>query len=356
MSNSLITFIEQNNTFIVCPSSDASYDSFPAALSICLLIQSQNKDATIFSTISTPHRLKFLPFTEINSNKVQYFQKTSFVIESDQDVTDMSYVKQGDVFYIIVKKGKNIIPYKNLRVQPPKESDQRAITIGCSAKELEILSEKYSVDPENILTLKEKDLKENNSDSYCELITKIFKMNSQATITKEIATTLLAGIITTTNNFQNENVKPQSLFTAAYLISKNANKESIIYNLYNKRTLAFMRLWGEILKRFSNNPTISTGWSYIYQQEIEKQNISKDEIILLLEELRSITLSYSTIILGIQNNNTLICICSVKDEMAQSIASSFNTKSKKGIVSIPIRLRGDINQEIKLLAQKIHSL
>lgn len=89
-------------------------------------------------------------------------------------------------------------------------------------------------------------------------------------ITKEIATTLLIGIISDTGVFKYPGVSVQSFDIARKLMDKGANKNEIILNIANSIEFKRLKLWGEIINRMQIDAKNHFAWSAI-PLEIYKQ-------------------------------------------------------------------------------------
>lgn len=68
-------------------------------------------------------------------------------------------------------------------------------------------------------------------------------------VTKDIATCLLTGLISATNSFQSPQVTPDTLRFAGELLVAGAPREEIINHLYRTKDMEKLRLWGRVLAR-----------------------------------------------------------------------------------------------------------
>lgn len=74
-----------------------------------------------------------------------------------------------------------------------------------------------------------------NATSVSEMLISIFESLSQGMIDADIATALLAGIMTTTNRFTTANTSPKALTMAAQLMSGGARQQEIVKNLFTDK-------------------------------------------------------------------------------------------------------------------------
>jgi phosphoesterase RecJ-like protein len=80
-----------------------------------------------------------------------------------------------------------------------------------------------------------------------ELLFKVFE-DWGVEIDRDIAESLLTGIIGDTGSFQYQNVGEETLRIAATLIGKGANKDKIIYNIYRNIDFKEVKMWGKFIE------------------------------------------------------------------------------------------------------------
>ena len=102
---------------------------------------------------------------------------------------------------------------------------------------------------------------------------------------ENIATALLAGLITDTNSFQNTNTTPKSLTVAAQLVALGGRQQEIIKNIYKTKSLSTLRLWGRALSNLHDEKDYSFVWSQIYKKDYVEVGASEDESSGLIDEL-----------------------------------------------------------------------
>ena len=91
-----------------------------------------------------------------------------------------------------------------------------------------------------------------NVSSTSEIVSEIFFQNSLP-IDQEIATGLLAGIMTDTGFFGNAATSKKALFISGKLIENGADSRLIVRNFLQKNNLESLRLWGKILSSIEYN-------------------------------------------------------------------------------------------------------
>jgi len=89
-------------------------------------------------------------------------------------------------------------------------------------------------------------LLDRTASSCCEIMMSVID-ELRCTITKNVATLLLLGIITDTGGFQHPNTTVKTLNVSAKLIRFGANSELIQSQISPKRDLSKLRFWGKVL-------------------------------------------------------------------------------------------------------------
>lgn len=105
-------------------------------------------------------------------------------------------------------------------------------------------------------------LTDSKTTSTAELLFKIFS-DWKVEIKDELSTALLTGIIYDTGAFRYPGVSSPTLLTAADLISKGADKEKIIYNIFNNLELNFLKMVGEMIRKTEIDEKAKFCWSAI---------------------------------------------------------------------------------------------
>ncbi len=114
-----------------------------------------------------------------------------------------------------------------------------------------------------------------NVSSTAEVVYIILK-TIEYTISPEIATCLLTGIITDTGNFTNNATTKQSIEIASKLLEIGANFQGILEaNVYNK-TISILKLWGIVLKRIVFNAELSMVLTAVFESDLKTLNLDNE--------------------------------------------------------------------------------
>lgn len=105
---------------------------------------------------------------------------------------------------------------------------------------------------------------------------------------EDIATSLLCGIITDTDSFQNQNTTPKSLTVAAQLVAAGARQQEIVQKIYKTKPLSTLKLWGTALTNLTVENRAHGGafvWSVLSDADYKTAGASQGEEQGLLDDL-----------------------------------------------------------------------
>ncbi|HPW05815.1 MAG TPA: DHH family phosphoesterase [bacterium] len=106
-----------------------------------------------------------------------------------------------------------------------------------------------------------------NVVSTAEMVYNLIKQHSQEPLDEDIATCLLAGIISKTKNYKSANLTPRTLLTSSKLIGLGARREEIINQLYRSKPLAVLKSWGKILNNLKTEDKGRIVWSWLEEKD-----------------------------------------------------------------------------------------
>ncbi|MDD2681029.1 MAG: DHH family phosphoesterase [Patescibacteria group bacterium] len=202
-----------------------------------------------------------------------------------------------------------------------------------------------------------------NLVSTAEIVFALIKHRDNNLIDEDIATCLLAGIISKTNNYKSSNLTPRTLLSSSKLISLGARREDIINQLYRSRPLSVLKLWGKILNNLQADKNKQLIWSLldkgdsslILKEGVDLQEIV-EEIIISVPEAKVVLIA-----LDISNKESLeLYAYTTKGisalETLKPWSGSGNNKMAKATVSIPANeISERIITPITIMLDKINS-
>ncbi len=121
--------------------------------------------------------------------------------------------------------------------------------------------------------------------SNCEIIFNTLSKLNESLVDKEIATTLLTGMIAQTKSFKTQNVTPYTLNLASKLMNLGAERETIVQNLYRTRTISALKLWGKALTGLQNDREAGFFWTSISRNDFRETGAANDDLKDIASEL-----------------------------------------------------------------------
>ncbi len=114
------------------------------------------------------------------------------------------------------------------------------------------------------------------ASSTTEIIHGLLKYNN-IKIDKNMAASLLTGLITDTENFTNPGTTQNSLKVASDLIKKGANFNTIKTWFLRDKTFASLKLWGVVFSRLEKHDIHEIVYTYITQKDLQENEADESE-------------------------------------------------------------------------------
>lgn len=211
----LLEYSQKNAKLGIFPHARADGDALGAALSLTLALQQLGASATVFTDEELAPSLKFLPRTDNVSvyRDEKSEQQLDFVIAVDLNSPDR--LERREEFFM--KTEQYALIDHHVRKQENKG--------------LELVYTKAS--------------------STCELVFRLIEeletLSSQKLFNDDIATLLIAGLMTDTGRFSYNNTTPRGLRQTAWLIEEfNVNLSTLTHELFERTTVTQLQIRGDI--------------------------------------------------------------------------------------------------------------
>jgi phosphoesterase RecJ-like protein len=135
------------------------------------------------------------------------------------------------------------------------------------------------------------------ASSTAEILVSLFEALGIKITDPDNATCLLTGIISDTQSFRSQSTTPKSLTVAAQLLAAGARQQEIISNLYKKRPMALLKLWGEMLSGVTLDRDHRFAWTKVQLSDIAASGILVNDVLDAADELLSNTPDADTILI-----------------------------------------------------------
>lgn len=304
--------IKHHERILILPSSPVDGDSIGSALAIYSLFQGMGKNATVVLTSEIPDIYRFLPNIDTVQKTAKLYSDFMITIDlKDSGFKDIKHEIVDNKVNIIVTPENGSYNSEQITFPEPKKYFDLIITVDCADlsqlgsfynQNYMVFSDVPSINIDHHISNKNfgsLNLVSTQASSTTQIIFNWFKsMNVE--IDEDIATLLLAGIITDTGSFQNANTTPESFDAAAELIDLGGRQQEIIRHIYKTKQLNSLKLWGKILSKIQVNETYRYLWSSATQADFQQtgttsadkgdiidelmSNAQEADVILLLEE------------------------------------------------------------------------
>lgn len=114
------------------------------------------------------------------------------------------------------------------------------------------------------------------ASSTTEVLYYFFRHNN-ISVNHKMATSLLTGIITDTDNFTNPGTTTAALRVASDLLRRGGNLKLINKHVIKNKTINALRLWGAVLSRLDKEEAKGIIYTYITKDDMEKYNVGETE-------------------------------------------------------------------------------
>jgi phosphoesterase RecJ-like protein len=296
--------IAQHQRILVIPHANVDPDGISSALACFHMFRALGKEVTVICPDTIPPEyMRFLPGFEKLEGEIAESQNFIITVnlEDGVEVDKLRYTVEDKKVNVIVvpKKGK----IRQNQISFAEGEHHYDLIVVVDTADLALLGDIYSqhVDLFSEVPLLNIDHHISNTQfgqmqlidptaaSASEVLYGWFMANPdwKTRITPDIATLLLAGLITDTRSFQNPNTTPRSLEVAAELLEKGARQQEIIQHIYKTKPLSTLKIWGRALNHIQMDAQAGIVWSAISKEDLQEMEASSKETHGILDELIS---------------------------------------------------------------------
>lgn len=272
-------------------------DSVGSALALLLMMKKLGKEVGAVTMDTVSESYKFLPsFSDVRSDLVGLRDFIISLNSQNVEPEKLSYnVAEGRLNIVITPKEGS---YSANDVTFSEGSMKYDLIITLDSPSLEMLGNIHSTHPEIFTEIPIVNIDHHATNKHFGAVNLV---DITATSTGEIlvglaealgvefdadiATCLLTGIIADTGSFQHANTTPKSLTVAAQMVGFGARQQEIIKHLFKTKSLATLKLWGQILSKIQHDIELRLVWSYADLDTITTTGASGEDIAGLIDEL-----------------------------------------------------------------------
>lgn len=322
----ITNLIERSQKIIVMPSSPPDGDSIGSALAMYEVLKKIGKEVTVVCADTVPDVLRFLPKNEVIRNKFNPSQ--DFIVTLDcsrNEIDNLRYNVEKDKVNLIITPKEGTFSPKDVSFHyGPTKFD---LIIAVDTATLDQLGVLYHGNVDFFYNTPLINIDHHASNEYfgtinlvdvtaasaTEILLKVIQSmeKGEPLIDDDIATLLLAGIITDTGSFQNANTTPKSFAIAAGLLKMGARQQEIIKNVYKTKELSTLKLWGTVLSKLRYDRENRIVWSTLSLQDFIETGSKPEETGGIIDELMSNAPGAEIILLMKEKEDRLIS-CSIR--------------------------------------------
>lgn len=359
--------LETSKYVLIVFNSTQNIDAICGALALKKFLEKQHKQADIVSdSFTVPHNLRFVKGIENIRGEISHLQK--FIIKVDVSnikMDTLSYDIKDNWLSIYLTPKQGIITKNELRTAQSNFKYDLIITI--NAQDLESLGNVFFNNTDLFYRVPvinfdnhpgnehfgQINFVELTATSTSEIIFKIMSQLGEAYVDEDIATALLAGMISQTQSFKAPNVTPYTLNIASKLMNLGADREKIVKNLYRTKSLASLKIWGQALTHMESDPGLGLVWTTLTKDDFARSGAGENELKGLTDELISNAPEAKVIVLlceDTRSNDTIHgFISSDKQFDAKLLSQPYNPEGNKKSASFSIRGKNLKDAETEVL-------
>lgn len=338
-----VELLKKSQNILIALPEGLNGDSFGAALALAASLKKLNKKTEIVCADAAPEKLKFL--TGAAELKSQPTSLRDFVISIDTSqnrISRLRYETEDKILKIFLATPQKI-EQRDIRLEPGPFYYDLIVTI--DAPDLESLGPVFNASSElffskPILNIDHKagnesfgavNLVESAAAACTEIVADLLeKLSAETAIDAAMATALLTGLIAKTHSWQNAKTTPQALSLASRLITKGAEQEIIIKNLYKTKPLNCLKLLGRLLGRVDFDEAKKVIWLAAEPADFAATGTGPNDLPFILEEISDLfpSLNLSAVLWPDSNGFISALAQSKRPELLQKIALETNGSLK----------------------------
>jgi phosphoesterase RecJ-like protein len=262
-----------------------------------------------------PDVLKFLPEADKIQNQAKVYSDFVVTIDlQDAKLQDVEHqVVDGKINIVVSSEQGTILPEQVSFPKPKKKYDLLVVLDAADLAQLgdfylqnyTIFGEIPSLNIDHHISNKKFasiNLVDDKASSTTQIIYELLKQMN-VSVTPDIATLLLTGIITDTGSFQNQNTTPEAFDLAAELIEQGARQQEIIKQVYKTKQLNTLKLWGKILSGIQVDEPNRLVWATVTKADFSETGTTEKDTGDIIDDLLANAEEADTVLLLVEKSN-----------------------------------------------------
>ena len=295
------THLGNSKNILIIAGTNEIEDTFSSALALARTLAGYKKEITLFTSGTIPENFYFLQNEYAPTQTIASSQDIDIWLDTQKNpIQQIRQVQHGNELHIhITPKPGTRIDERDIRIRLVKFTYDLIITLGLD--DLDSLGDEFERNASFFFETPIINIDKNPSNerygqvniiettlsSCAEITAALLRKWDEELVTRKIATPLLAGIIATTNNFQNSRTKPSTLYAAAYLMSREADQQEIIKYLFKTKPFEFLKLWGIAMSKLQYRDDVKLSWFTLTSEDFSESGATPQTIPAVLKELKN---------------------------------------------------------------------
>jgi nanoRNase/pAp phosphatase (c-di-AMP/oligoRNAs hydrolase) len=346
-------FLESSREILIALPENPTPDAISSAFALYFFLKKKGASPTIASSGDFSEKIEFLPIPKKIISKISGAR--DFVLSFDMSrnkITEIRHEEQEGKFNIYLTPEHGSIDPRDFSFILAKFKYDLVVIL--DSPDLEKLGKIYFDNPDlffevPVAVISAKSETENfgkinlidvTASSVSEIVTDILDQINPDLIDEKIATSLLAGIIWSTDSFQKKNTTPKTFAAASSLMDKGADQQKIILWLYKTHPLHILKLWGRVMTKINWNPEAKFIWSTVSLSDFVESRGSVADVPKIIEKLR-------------ENFNDAQTFAIIYNENPVSSTAIIKTSSLENLQKLQLTLGGQVEKDfLKLTLEK----
>jgi phosphoesterase RecJ-like protein len=297
----IVNLIQKSEDILLLTHANPDGDAVGSALGLLLALRKLGKKVTAASGDAIPLNLSFLPSLENIEKSIAGVNDLVISIPVEEDEASLtSKVEDGKLQIVIHSNGK---PLDSSAVEFSAGEADYDLIICVDTPDLQQLGKLFESNPSIFYETPVVNIDHHPSNSgfgkvnlidataasASEIVLRVIR-SLEAEFDKklmdaDIATLILAGVITDTGSFQNANTTPRSMEVSADLIEAGGRQQEIIQHVYKTKQLSTLKLWGKVLSKIEFDPIHKIVWSNATTSDFQESAATDEDAAGIIDEL-----------------------------------------------------------------------
>lgn len=278
---------------------DGAGDAISSAVALLLFLERMGKRADIIvDNFSLPRQLAFLKKAGDIRPAFPHLQKFILTIDvAKTGVEELSYDVKEDKLRVFVTPKQGVISRNDVRVARSDYTYDTIITL--DTRDLSSLGRMYHEHADFFFAVPIVNIDHHAANDFfgtvnavdttrastSEVLFHVLVRLGEEHMTEDVASALLTGMIAKTHSFKTNNIRPHTLALAAKLMSLGADRERIVHNLYQSRSIRTLKLWGYALQNLHTEAGTGLVWSTLTREDFARSGANEEDLYDVVDEL-----------------------------------------------------------------------